>query len=322
MRAIRIHEHGGSEVLVWEEVPDPSPAAGEVVVAVEYAGVNFVDTYFRSGLYPIDLPTTLGSEGSGTVLEVAADVVDLTIGERVAWTGIPGSYAERVLAPAERLVPIPEIMSTDVAGAAMLQGLTAHYLVNDCFGLQAGHNVLIHAAAGGVGQLLVQMAVARGATVFATVGTDQKAEIASQRGAQHVINYRETNFKDEIEAEIGAHGIDVAYDGVGKEVFDDSLELLTRRGTMVQFGNASGPVEPLSPLRLSRGGSLYLTRPSLVDYISTRAELTARAHAVFTDIVAGSLEIAIGARFPLAEAADAHDALEGRRTTGKVLLEA
>lgn len=320
MKAIRVATTGGPDTMEWTDTDEPTAGPGQVVVRVEAAGVNFIDTYHRTGLYPMDLPFTPGLEGAGVVLEVGAGVEDPSVGDRVAWCDGLGSYAEKVALPAGRVVRLPDDVGADVAAAAMLQGLTAHYLTRDTFPLRPGHRCLIHAGAGGVGLLLIQMAKMRGAEVFATAGSTEKGELAAAAGADHVILYRDVDFGDAVEQIAGPRPLDVVYDGVGKSVFDRSLELLKMRGMMVQYGNASGPVDPISPLRLSRGGSLFLTRPTLFHYIATRDELTARCHDLFAMIGAGQLDVRIGHRFPMSEAAEAHRALEGRRTTGKVLL--
>lgn len=320
MKAIRIHELGGPEVLTWEDVDEPTATSGCVVVEVAAAGLNFIDTYHRGGLYPMELPITLGLEGAGTVVEVGPGVEDFSVGDRVAWWNSLGSYADRVAVHVDELVPVPEGVDLDVAAASMLQGLTAHYLTRDTFPLAESHRCLIHAGAGGVGLLLIQIAKMLGAEVFTTVGNEEKAELARGAGADHVILYREIDFGDAIEAIAGPHALDVVYDGVGQSVFDRSLEMLRLRGMMVQFGNASGPVEPLSPLRLSQAGSIFLTRPTLFHYATTPEELRARSADLFEWIRSGRLHVRIGERFPMSQAADAHRALEGRKTTGKVLL--
>jgi NADPH2:quinone reductase len=320
MKAIRIATTGGPEVLEWTDIEDPIAEPGQVVVDVEAAGLNFIDTYHRTGLYPMSMPMTPGLEGAGTVTATGDGAGGVAIGDRVAWTGGIGSYAEKVAIDAARTVPIPDPVTSDVAAAAMLQGLTAHYLAIDTFPLEPGSRCLIHAGAGGVGNLLIQVAKMRGAEVFTTVGTTEKADLAKSAGADHVILYRDVDFGDAIEEIAGPRPLDVVYDGVGQAVFDRSLELLRPRGMMVQFGNASGAVEPISPLRLSQGGSLFLTRPTLFDYISTRQELLARSTDLFTWIGNDQLNVRIGQRFPMAEAAEAHRALAARRTTGKVLL--
>ena len=320
MKAIVVEHTGGPEVLEWKDTEDPSAGPGQVVVDVVAAGLNFIDTYHRGGLYPMKFPLILGVEGAGTISEIGPDVSGMAVGDRVAWTLQNGSCAEKVALPASAVVPVPDGVSLEVAAAVMLQGTTAHYLVTDTFPLSAGDRCLVHAGAGGVGLLLIQLAKMKGAEVFTTVGTEEKAELAREAGADHVILYRDVDFGDAVEAVVGPHGLDVVYDGVGQAVFDRSLELLRPRGMMVQFGNASGAVEPVEPLRLSRGGSLFLTRPTLGNYIATREELLGRTNDLFAWIEEGKLDVRIGAAFPMAEAADAHRALEARQTTGKVLL--
>jgi NADPH:quinone reductase len=320
MKAITIPRTGGPEVMEWTEVDDAVAGPGQVVVKVEAAGVNFIDTYHRTGLYPMELPIVPGLEGAGTVLAVGEATDGIDIGARVAWSAGLGSYAEEVALAADGVVPVPESVPSEIAAAVMLQGLTAHYLATDTFPLGEGSRCLIHAGAGGVGLLLIQLAKMRGAEVFTTVGSEEKAELARGAGADHVILYREVDFGDAIEDIAGPNALDVVYDGVGKTVFDRSLELLRMRGMMVQFGNASGAVDPVAPLRLARGGSLFLTRPTLFHYIATRPELLRRAADLFGWIEAGDLSVRIGATFPMHAAAEAHQALEGRRTTGKVLL--
>jgi NADPH2:quinone reductase len=268
----------------------------------------------------MELPFTPGLEGAGTVAAVGEGVTRFAVGDRVTWTGAIGSYAGQHLVAEDAAVAVPDGIDLDVAAAAMLQGLTAHYLTADTYPLQPGDRCLVHAGAGGVGRLLIQMAKMRGAEVFATVGSDAKAELARTAGADHVILYREKDFGDAVEAVAGPHALQVIYDGVGEATFDRGLELLAKRGVMATFGNASGAVPPVSPLRLSAGGSLYLTRPTLFDHIANRESLERRTADVFDWIQAGDLDVMIGARYPLADAAAAHQALEGRATTGKVLL--
>jgi NADPH:quinone reductase len=321
MRAIQVAAHGGPDVMHLAEVQERVPGPGELLVRVDHAGVNFVDVYHRTGLYPMPLPFVPGQEGSGTVVAVGEGVTHPIVGGRVAWTDAPGSYAELVRVSAGRAVPIPERVSAEVAAAVMLQGLTAHYLVNDTYSLQPGDRCLVHAGAGGVGRLLIQLARDKGAEVFATAGSAAKAEIARAAGAHHVIEYIRDDFASAVEAIAGPHAMAVVYDGVGADTFDAGLGLLRPRGVMVTFGNASGPVPPVDPLRLMRGGSLYLTRPTLGTHIADTAVLRMRSSELFDAIVAGRLDVLIGAVFPLAAAADAHRALEGRQTTGKVLLE-
>ena len=318
MKAIQITQTGGPEVLEWADVPDPRPAGDEIVVDVAAAGLNFIDTYHRTGLYPMPLPFTPGLEGAGTVSMVGDEVSGITEGDVVAWASQPGTYAEKVALRADAVVPVPAGVDAEVAAAVMLQGMTAHYLVNDTYPLAAGDKCLVHAGAGGVGLLLIQMAKLKGAEVFSTVGTPEKALLAEGAGADHVVLYRDVDFADEIEKVAGVRGLDVVYDGVGQSVFSKSLTLIRARGTMATFGNASGPVDPVSPLDLAP--SLFLTRPSLFHYIETRDDLLLRSGEVFTMIADGELDVRIGARVPMNEAAEAHRMLEGRQTTGKVIL--
>ena len=317
---IQISEQGGPEVMEWRELPDPEAGSGEIVVDVAAAGLNYIDTYQRSGLYPMQLPFTPGLEGSGTVVSVGEGVTGPALGERVAWTASIGSYAQRVKMPADNAVTVPEGVDLETAAAVPLQGMTAHYLAIDTFPLSAGDRCLVHAGAGGVGLLLIQIAKLRGAEVFTTVGTPEKAELAAAAGADHTILYRDVDFAAAITEVAGERPLDVVYDGVGKSVFTQSLTLLRPRGMMVTFGNASGPVDPVSPLDLSANGSIFLTRPTLFHYVANRDELQRRADDLFGWIADGRLDIRIGARFDLAAAPDAHLALEGRQTTGKVLL--
>ena len=320
MWGIQMDRTGGPEVLEWRELPDPTPAAGQVVVEVAAAGLNFIDTYQRSGLYPVALPYTLGLEGAGTLVAVGEGVSSLAVGDRVAWPAAAGSYAELVAVPADRVVAVPEMVGLDVACAAQLQGMTAHYLATDTYPLTSGSRCLVHAGAGGTGLLLIQIAKRLGAEVFTTVGSPDKAELASAAGADHVILYRDVDFAEAITAIAGPRPLDVVYDGVGASVFDQSLTLLRKRGTMATFGNASGPVPPVSPLVLSANGSLFLTRPTLFDYIVERSELERRAVDLFGWIESGDLDVRIGAKYDLEDAAEAHRGLEARQTTGKVLL--
>ena len=321
MLGIRVSRYGGAEVLEWTDLDDPIAGPTDLVVDLAAAGVNFVDTYQRSGLYPMELPFTPGSEGAGVVAAVGPDVSRFAVGDRVAWATVLGSYAQQVKVPEAAAVAVPDDVGLDVAAAVMLQGMTAHYLAVDTYPLQRGDRCLVHAGAGGVGLLLTQIAKLRGAEVFTTVGSADKAELSRAAGADHVILYRETDFGTAIEDVAGPKAIDVVYDGVGQETFDRGLDVLRRRGMMVTFGNASGAVEPLAPLRLMRGGSLFLTRPTMGDYLQTREELERRSAEIFGWIGQGSLDVRIGERRPLAEAAAAHRLLEGRQTTGKVLLE-
>jgi NADPH2:quinone reductase len=321
MKAIRVHSLGGPEVLTYEEVPDPEPGEGQALVRVEAAGVNFIDVYFRTGLYRGPAPPFVpGQEAAGTVLAVGPGVTGIAAGDRVAYTGVQGAYAERTAVPTARLVKLPEGVSTRQGAAAMLQGMTAHYLATSTFPLKPGDSCLVHAAAGGVGQLLCQIAKLRGARVLGTTFTEEKARLARAAGADEVILYTEQDFAAEAKRLTGGRGVDVVYDGVGQATFEKSLDSLALRGMMVLFGQSSGPVPPMSPTLLNTKGSLYLTRPALHHYIATREELMQRSADVLGWIAAGALRLSIGLELPLADAAEAHRALEGRRTTGKVLL--
>jgi NADPH2:quinone reductase len=322
MKAIRVQRPGGPEVLKLEEVSLPAPEPGQAVVRLEAIGVNFIDVYFRTGLYqsPVPPPFTPGQEGAGTVSAVGEGVSTVAVGERVAYTGIQGSYAEFHAVPAERLVKLPKEISAREGAAALLQGMTAHYLTSSTFPLKPGDVCLVHAAAGGVGLLLCQMAKLKGATVIGTVSTEAKAALAREAGADHVIRYTEQDFEAETRRVTGGRGVDVVYDSVGKTTFDQSLNCIRRRGMMVLFGQSSGPVPPFDLNILNRKGSLFITRPTLAAHIADRAELEERSSEVFHWIGQGKLKLRIGATFPLAAAADAHRALEGRKTTGKVLL--
>lgn len=320
MRAVQISETGGPEVMRLVEVPVPEPGPGQVRIDVAAAGLNFIDTYHRAGVYPIDLPFTLGKEVAGNVAAVATDVTDLAVGDRVMTPWGTGGYADSCLASAGFVYKLPDEVGFEVGAAAALQGLTAHYLVTSSYPLRAGDQCLVHAGAGGVGGLLIQMAKNIGAEVFTTVGTDDKAEIARGYGADHVIVYTEQDFAAAVREVIGDEGgLNVVYDGVGKSTFDAGLGLLRPRGTFVLFGGASGQVPPFDLQRLNAGGSLFITRPSLGHHIPP-GEGHERAAELLGWIASGDVEIAIGARFGLEDAADAHRALEGRATTGKVLL--
>jgi NADPH:quinone reductase len=320
MKAIRVHAPGGAEVLRHEDVPDPQPKAGEAVVRVEAAGVNFIDTYHRSGLYKTTMPITLGQEGAGAVVAVAPGVTEVSVGDRVAWASVLGSYAELAAVPALRLVKLPEGISARQAAAAMLQGMTAHYLACSTYPLKPGDTCLVQAAAGGVGLLLTQIAKLRGARVLGTVSTAEKAALARSAGADETIDYTTQDFETEVRRLTGGKGVEVVYDSVGKTTFDKSVACLALRGTMVLFGASSGPVPPFDAQVLAQRGSLYLTRPTLVNYIVTREELVARAGEVLSWIRDGKLTLRIEHEYALADAAEAHRALEGRRTTGKVVL--
>jgi len=320
VKAIRIHETGGPEVLRLEEVPDPQPGPGDAVVRLEAIGLNFIEVYHRTGLYRSALPFTPGGEGAGRVVAVGQDVSGIKPGDRVASTSLRGSYAELAWAPIDKLVPVPDEVETSVAAAVLLQGLTAHYLVTSTYPLAQGSWCLIHAAAGGVGLLLCQMAKARGARVIGTVSTEEKAALATQAGADHVVLYTRQDFVSEARRLTGGRGVAVVYDSVGESTFEGSLNSLAPRGMLVLFGQSSGPVPPVDPQVLNAKGSLYLTRPTLTHYTASRDELLTRARDLFAWMEAGKLQVRIDRTYPLADAAAAHRALEGRETKGKVLL--
>jgi NADPH2:quinone reductase len=320
MKAIRLHAFGGPEAYRYEEVPDPTPGPGQVLVRIEAAGVNFIDVYQRTGLYPIKLPATPGSEAGGTVAALGSGVTDLRVGDRIAYQGVLGAYAEQAVVPAERQVRLPEGVSTKQGAAAMLQGMTAHYLACSTYPLKPGDTCLVHAAAGGVGLLLCQIAKLRGARVIGTVSTREKAARARAAGADEVILYTEQDFEAEVKRLTDAKGVQAVYDSVGRTAFDQSLRCLAPRGMMVLFGQASGPVPPFELQTLNQRGSLFLTRPSLPHYVATRAELLERAGEVLGWVRDGKLRLHIGHEFPLSQAAEAHRQLQARATTGKVLL--
>lgn len=320
MKAVRVHAPGGPEALRYEDVPEPRPKAGEAVVRVEAAGLNFIDVYHRTGLYKAALPLTLGQEGAGTVLAVAPDVKDVAPGDRVAWAGVFGAYADQAAVPAERLVKLPDGVDTRQGAAAMLQGMTAHYLACTVYPLKPGQTCLVHAAAGGVGLLLTQIAKLRGARVIGTVSTEEKARLAREAGADETIDYTKQDFEAEVRRLTGGKGVEAVYDSVGKTTFEKGFCCLAPRGMMALFGQSSGPVGAFDPQVLAQRGSLFLTRPSLFHYIATREELVARAGEVLSWVGDGRLKLRIGKEFPLRDAAEAHRALEGRLTTGKVLL--
>lgn len=320
MKAIVISKMGGPEELVVSDVAAPDLGPQGLLVEVEAAGVNFIDIYHRSGFYDMKLPFIPGLEGAGVVVEVGGNVDDFEAGDRVGWTDVIGSYAERIAVPASRAVPLPPEIDVSTAAAVLLQGLTAHFLATDTFPLSPGDRCLIHAGAGGVGLLLTQIGKLRGAEVFTTVGTEEKAELSREAGADHVIVYSDTDFKTAIEAIAGPNPIDVVYDGVGAATFEQGLDLIRPRGMMVTFGNSSGPPPEISPLILAQKGSIYLTRPTMRHYLRDREELLRRASELFQWIGDDRLRVRIGAEFPLADAAAAHRALEGRGTTGKVIL--
>jgi NADPH2:quinone reductase len=321
VRAIEVTETGGPDVLRLTELPDPEPGAGQLLVKVAAVGVNYIDTYHRSGAYPMPLPFIPGSEGAGTVIAVGPDVESIAVGDRVAWALSPGSYAELSVVAAQEAVPVPEGVNIEIAGGCLLQGMTAHYLAVSVHAVQPGETVLVHAAAGGMGLLLTQLATARGGRVIGTVSTAAKEQLAREAGAAEIIRYTEVeNVAGEIRRLTGGKGVAAVYDGVGASTFDASLASLQPRGMLALYGAASGPVPPVDPQRLNSAGSVFLTRPKLADYVETPEELQWRAGEVFGGILAGSLRIIIGGRYPLADAAEAHHDLEGRRTTGKLLL--
>jgi NADPH2:quinone reductase len=321
MKAVRVHACGGLEALRYEDAPEPTPQAGEAVVKIAAAGVNFIDVQHRTGRYkPPALPFTVGSEAAGTVTAVGPGVTDVAVGDRVAYAMVLGAYAQYAAVPARRLVKLPEAIDFQTAAAVMLQGLTAHYLTHSTYPLKAGDVALVHAAAGGVGQLIVQVARICGATVYGTVGGAAKAELARRAGAAAAIDYTREDFEAEVKRLTNGRGVDVVYDSVGKDTFDKSLNSLKPRGYLALFGFSSGPVAPFDPAILGNKGSLFLTRPGLNQYIATREELVARAQDLMRWLEAGTLKITIDRTLPLADAARAHEALEARRTAGKLLL--
>jgi NADPH:quinone reductase len=321
MKAIRVNEHGGPEVLSYEDVEVPKPGEGEARVKLAASGVNFIDIYQRSGLYPLETPFTLGLEGAGEVEAVGAGVEEISEGDYVAFAGVQGAYAEYIVAPAERLVPFNVTMvEARMAAAVMLQGMTAHYLTHSTFPLQEGQTALVHAAAGGVGLLLVQIAKLCGATVIGTAGTEEKAKLAKAAGAEEVILYTEQDFVEETERITDGEGVDVVYDSVGKDTFDGGLDVLKPRGYMVLLGASSGPVPPLDLQVLNQKGGLFVTRPALAWYTATREELLWRAESLFSWIGQNNLDVRIGGTYELSEAEQAHRDLESRKTTGKLIL--
>lgn len=320
MKAVRIASPGGPEMLRYEDVPRPEPKAGEAVVKIEAAGVNFIDVYHRTGAYKVPFPLTLGQEGAGTVAAVGPDVAGVRVGDRVASVSMAGSYADYAAVPAEKLVPLPERISFEQAAAAMLQGMTAQYLASSTYLLKDGDTCLVHAAAGGVGQLLCQVAKIRGATVIATAGGQEKTGIALKAGADEVIDYKTEDFEEKVKRITGGKGVQVVYDSVGKATFEKGLNCLARRGMMVLFGQSSGGVGPIDPQVLNQKGSVYLTRPSLFHYIALREELLERSSQVLGWIRDGVLKLTIFREMPLERAAEAHRMLEARQTAGKVLL--
>ena len=320
MKAILITQIGGPEVLNYSDVPVPTPKSGEVLVKVAASGVNFIDIYYREGRYKADLPFIVGQEGAGTVEATGPGVTGVAHGDRVAWCMVLGSYAEYAIVPGDRLVPVPAHLDLKLAAAVILQGMTAHYLVHSTFPLKSGDTALIHAAAGGTGLLLTQMASQIGARVIATVSTDEKAALARAAGAADIILYSQTDFESETKRLTDGRGVDVVYDSVGKTTFEKSLNTLRPRGMMVLFGGASGAVPPFDPIELSTKGSLYLTRPTLKHYTLSRDELLARAKDVLAAVDAGKLKVRMEHTYPLSQARQAHLDLTGRHTTGKLLL--
>jgi NADPH2:quinone reductase len=320
MKAIQVQKTGGPEVLTLVDLPVPKPKANEAVVKIAASGVNFIDVYFREGRYPAALPFTDGQEAAGTVTEVGSDVKRVRVGDRVAYSNVMGTYAEYAAVPADRLVHVPDKITDQQAAAAMLQGMTAHYLINTTYPLKKGETALIHAAAGGVGLLLVQMAKNIGAHVIGTAGTEEKAKLAREAGADEVSVYASQDFEAETKRLTGGKGVHVVYDGVGKSTFEKGLNVLRPRGYMVLFGGASGPVPAFDPIVLSQKGSLFLTRPSLIHYVALREELEQRSGDVFAMIAAGKLKLRISQTYKLEEVQQAHRDLEGRKTTGKILL--
>jgi NADPH2:quinone reductase len=320
MKAIQVKQPGGPEAMELRDLPMPEPKANEAVVKLAASGVNFIDVYHREGRYKVPLPFTLGQEGAGTVTAVGSDVKSVKKGDRVAWTGLMGGYAEYAAVAADRLVTIPAGVTDQQAAAVMLQGMTAHYLSHDTYPLKRGETALIHAAAGGVGLLLVQMARQIGVRVLATVSTEEKAKLAREAGADEIIFYTKTDFEAETKRLTDGKGVHVVYDSVGKTTFEKGLNILRPRGMMVLFGGSSGAVPPFDPIVLTQKGSLFLTRPSLGNYIATREELVARSSAIFGMMGSGKLKLRIEHTYPLADTQQAHRDLEGRKTTGKLLL--
>lgn len=320
MKAVRVHEHGEPEVLRYEDVADPEPGDGEALVRLEAVGVNFIDTYRRTGAYPMATPFIPGEEAAGVVEAVGAGVTEVRPGDRVAYSSVVGAYAQRAVVPAARLVPVPPALDSKQAAAALLQGMTAHYLTHSTYPLKPGDLALVHAAAGATGLLLVQIVKRLGARVFGTCSTAEKAQLARHAGADEVILYTEVDFEAEVKRLTGGRGVDVVYDSVGKTTFDQSLSCLRPRGYMVLFGQSSGAVPPLNPQTLNAKGSLFLTRPTLGHYIASREELQWRAGDVFGWAASGELRVRIDSEYPLAEAAEAHRRLQGRGAAGKILL--
>lgn len=321
MKAIQIRQTGGPEVMALVDIPVPQPGPGEALVKVRASGVNFIDVYYREGRYKTGLPFVNGQEGAGVVERIGPGVSDVRPGDSVAWSSVLGSYAEYSAVPADKLVKVPDGMDLKLAAAVMLQGMTAHYLSHSTFALKKGDTALVHAAAGGVGQLLTQMAAQTGARVIATVSTPEKEKLAREAGAAEVIRYTEADFEVETKRLTGRRGVDVVYDSVGRTTFEKSLNCLRRRGLLALFGGSSGAVPPFDLIELSKKGSLFVTRPTLKDYTATRDELLSRANDVLRAVQAGKLKVRMEHVYPLADAAQAHRDLEGRKTTGKLILE-
>ncbi|MCX4091289.1 quinone oxidoreductase family protein [Nocardia sp. alder85J] len=319
MRAIQVSEHGGPEVLQFVDVADPRPGEGQLLVELEAAGVNYIDTYIRTGTYPTPVPYIPGMEGTGVIAEIGSGVTGFAVGDRVAWASAPGSYAQRVVVPAAVAIPVPAGVEAPVAASALLQGMTAHYLCETIYRPEPGESVLVHAGAGGVGLILTQLLSVRGVRVLTTVSTDDKETLSRHAGAAEVLRYGD-DLAQRVRALTGGEGVAAVYDGVGATTFDASLASLRVRGMLALFGAASGPVPPVDPQRLNSGGSLFLTRPTLVHYTRTRDELLWRAGDIFDALAAGGLRIRVGAEYPLAEAAQAHRDLEARKTTGSIVL--
>ena len=320
MKAVRFHEFGGPDVLRYEDVPEPEPGPGEVVLRLGACGVNFIDTYERSGAYNVPLPYVAGQEGTGEVVAVGEGVTGIAVGEHAGYAQIPASYAEYVKAPVHRLVKMPEGVDDATGAAVLVQGMTAHYLAASTFPLEPGHTCLVHAAAGGVGLLLIQIAKMRGARVIGTVSTEEKAQLARQAGADEVVLYTKQDFVAEVKRITGGEGLHVVYDSVGRDTFDGSLDCLAPRGFLVLYGQSSGRVPAVDPQTLNAKGSVFLTRPTLASYTRTREELDWRAREVFGWIAEGALNVRVGGTFALSDAAEAHRQLEGRLSTGKLLL--
>ncbi|HWA60039.1 MAG TPA: quinone oxidoreductase [Caulobacteraceae bacterium] len=320
MLAIQAREAGGPDVLEAVDRPVPDPKPGQILVRHQAVGLNFIDTYQRSGLYPMKFPAVLGQEAAGVVEAVGEGVTRFKAGDRVAYAGITGAYSEAAAVPAARAVALPEGVSAEVAAASLLKGMTAEFLIRRCYPVKAGQTILVHAAAGGVGLILVQWAKAIGATVIGTVGSEDKAALARAHGCDHIVFYRHEDVAAKVRELTGGAGVPVAYDSVGKDTFEGTLASLARRGLFVSYGNASGPVPPFAPLRLSQAGSLFFTRPTMFDYVVTTEELDESAGALFDMIGAGKVKIEIGQRFPLAETRRAHEALQGRETHGATVL--